>query len=138
MADPNNAALKPIGAVRNAGALSPGRVAISESAAFDVTTTQVALDLSTRFPSALRGAFLTLTAQGGDVYIAFAPGSNTTTYSLSTTSRSGQDMAGMVLLAGTSRDLCVPPGMTHLHYETAAGTAVLRGYVSSQIDGWSP
>jgi hypothetical protein len=140
MSDPNNAALKRIGPTRNTGVgRLPGMVAVSESDAADVTTGQAAIDLSASAPSSLRGAYLTLINDGASsIYITFAPGSSIVTYSLSPTSRSGNDQAGLVLQAGQTTDIQAPPGATHLHHITAAGTSVLRLFVSSVIEGYSP
>lgn len=103
----------------------------------DVSTTQVAKDISAII---VDGAYLTLFAQNGDVYYSLADTANATTAQIDPAARTGPAAVNaprvcQVIPAGTEREFRIPRGKTFLHYMTASGTAVLRGYQSSARRG---
>lgn len=140
MSDPTYKALYRIGPIRYTTQNVHCSVAQTEQIAVNVTTTQAAgTDLSTAAPTALRGAYLSLQADGCDMYVAFASVSSEVTAALTAATRTGtsdNSVCGFRLYSGQPpEEFCVPPGYPYLHAVAVSGSGVLRGFVSSPVSG---
>lgn len=134
MADPTYKALYRIGPVRYTTPIGSGEDQ-TEQFAVDITSTQAAgTDLSAVAPSSLRGAYLSLQAETGDMYVAFAAVASEVTAALDGTARSGSSQCGFRLYAGQPpEEFCVPQGCQYLHARAVSASGVLRGFVSSPV-----
>lgn len=129
-----------IGPALNAVAAG-GFPAVRVQFAIDVTTSSAANDLNTYLTRYKNGHFLTLHADGGDIYYGFdISGSG----SIDTTARgAGGATVCQKIPSGQDRSFRIPPGSStpngnpyrYLLLRMATGTAVLRGYVSSLNSG---
>ena len=138
MADPVFKALNVLGDIRYTTPIVHGYQNVREGFVADSSVTQAAIDIDATMPSAMRNGIIRITALNGNVYLAFATTSNTTTAALDPTVRTGNAaIAPWVIPAGTYQDVEVPLGMTHLHHRTASGTAVVTGFISSPRIGWN-
>jgi hypothetical protein len=141
MSDPTYKALYRIGPIRYTTQNVRCSVTQTEQIAIAVTGTQAAgTNLATAAPTALRGAYLSLQAEGADMYIAFSDVASETTAALTAATRtgSGDSVCGFRLYAGQPpEEFCVPPGYPFLHAVTVSGSGVLRGFVSSPVSGYN-
>jgi hypothetical protein len=122
-------------------AAAGGFPAIRVQFAIDVTTSSAANDLNTYLTKFKNGHYLTLHADGGDIYYSFDVSNGG---SIDTTARgAGGATVCQKIPSGQDRSFRVPPGSTsptgnpyrYLLLRTATGTAVARGYVSSLNSG---
>jgi hypothetical protein len=104
--------------------------------ALPITAASTVFDLNTYLTAWRKGHFLTLHADGGDVYLAFHKTSGGTVDPTVTTAKavtlcqripSGQDRTFRLPANDSPND----PAYQFITARTSAGTATLRGYISS-------
>lgn len=104
--------------------------------ALPITTTSTIFDLNANLTAWRKGHFLTLHADGGDVYLAFSKVNAGTVDNTITTAKAVT--LCWRIPSGQSQSFRLPPidspldtAYQYIIAKTAAGTATLRGYVSS-------
>lgn len=117
-------------------AAAAGVVEQCDMMALPITAVSTAFDLNTYISAWRRGHFLTLHADGGDVYLAFDK-VNTATVDPAITTAKAVTVCWKIP-SGQDRTYRLPPvdspNATAYQYiiaRTSAGTATLRGYISS-------